>query len=65
MSWGERMLIGLAIAGCAAAAIASETITYTYDARGRLVRAVTSNSTNTVTTNYAYDSLRPATRGAT
>ena len=52
----ERFLIGATIAGCAAGAIASETVTYTYDARGRLIR-VESNVTgnNVVTTNYAYD----------
>lgn len=46
----------LAVAGCAAMAIGAETITYVYDARGRLIR-VGSNvvGNNVVTTNYAYD----------
>ena len=52
----ELILTLLAALGCAAAAIASETITYTYDARGRLVKVVSNGSvTNNVTTNYAYD----------
>ena len=39
-----------------AVAYASETITYTYDARGRLVRVVHSGSVNNnVTANYSYD----------
>lgn len=52
----ERVLIVGGIACAAAAAIAAETITYTYDARGRLVR-VESNivGNNVVTTNYVYD----------
>ena len=56
MSRLERILMGATMAGCAAAAIASETVTYTYDARGRLIR-VESNvgGSNAVTTNYAYD----------
>ena len=51
----ENCLLLMGALGCATAAIASETITYTYDARGRLVRVVTSNGANTVTTNYSYD----------
>ena len=40
----------------AAAAYASETITYTYDARGRLVRVVHNGSVNNnVSANYTYD----------
>jgi YD repeat-containing protein len=38
------------------AAYAAETITYTYDARGRLVRVAHSGSiNNNVVTNYVYD----------
>jgi hypothetical protein len=64
MKRGERLLLGLAAISCAAAAItgswssagASETVTYTYDARGRLVRVEIKGSVNNgVTTNYAYD----------
>jgi hypothetical protein len=40
----------------AAAAMASETITYSYDARGRLVKVVRSGSVNNnVSANYSYD----------
>ena len=38
------------------AAYAAETITYTYDARGRLIRVAHSGSVNNnVVTNYVYD----------
>ncbi len=47
---------GLCLAGVAIAAWATETITYTYDARGRLVRVARSGSVNNnVTANYSYD----------
>jgi YD repeat-containing protein len=40
----------------ASAAEAAETITYTYDARGRLVQVAHSGSVNNgVTTSYSYD----------
>ena len=46
----------LLLAGAAIAAMASETITYTYDARGRLVRVVRAGSVNNnVSANYSYD----------
>jgi hypothetical protein len=46
----------LLLAGAAIAAMASETITYSYDARGRLVRVVRSGTVNNgVTANYSYD----------
>ena len=52
----ERALLAAGIAGCAAAAIASETINYSYDARGRLVKVAHSGSVNNnITTNYVYD----------
>ena len=51
----ERLLIALAITGLTAAAIAQETITYSYDARGRLVRVVSNSSGNSVSVNYSYD----------
>jgi YD repeat-containing protein len=48
------IFLGLLLLG--AAAYAAETITYTYDARGRLVRVVHSGTVNSnVTTNYTYD----------
>jgi hypothetical protein len=47
----------LALVGIAgAAALATETITYTYDARGRLVRVERTGSVNNnVTAEYKYD----------
>ena len=47
------LLAGLAVA---AAAMATETLTYSYDARGRLVKVQHSgNVNNGVVTNYQYD----------
>ena len=52
----EKLLIALAIAGVAAGAVASGTITYSYDARGRLVKVQRSGTVNNnVTANYSYD----------
>jgi coenzyme F420-reducing hydrogenase delta subunit len=54
----EKTLIVLFIAAltAAAAATASETITYTYDARGRLIQVKHSGTiNNNVTANYQYD----------
>jgi uncharacterized protein involved in exopolysaccharide biosynthesis len=54
----ERLLLALFIVAltAGAGAIASETITYTYDARGRLVQVKHSGSVNNnVTANYQYD----------
>ena len=53
----EKVLIALIIAALAGvAATASETITYTYDARGRLVQVKHAGSVNNnVTANYTYD----------
>jgi hypothetical protein len=50
-------LVGAAMAGLAgAAAWASETITYTYDARGRLVKVERAGSVNNnVSATYTYD----------
>jgi uncharacterized protein involved in exopolysaccharide biosynthesis len=49
--------IALALAGIVgAAALATETITYTYDARGRLVKVERKGSVNNnVTAEYKYD----------
>ena len=60
MKMGEHALLLLAgaagIGVAAAAASAGETINYTYDARGRLVKVVRSGSVNNnVSANYAYD----------
>jgi hypothetical protein len=50
-------LVVLAIALlCGALAFAAETITYTYDAKGRLIRVVrTGTVNNNVTTEYTHD----------
>lgn len=54
-SWLELAAIVTAI-GLAAAASATETITYKYDSRGRLVRVVRNGTiTSNVSTNYTYD----------
>jgi uncharacterized protein RhaS with RHS repeats len=48
--------IGLTALAAVAAAYASETQTYSYDARGRLVRVQHNGSVNAnVSTNYSYD----------
>jgi YD repeat-containing protein len=47
---------GLGLVALAAVANASETLTYSYDARGRLVRVQHNGSVNNnVSTNYNYD----------
>ena len=52
----ETLLIALTVAALAAAAMASETINYSYDARGRLVKVARSGSVNNnVIANYSYD----------
>lgn len=52
----EKILIAISIAGIAATAMASETINYSYDARGRLVQVKHSGSVNNnVSANYTYD----------
>jgi len=50
-------MIGIAaVTGLAAEALASETVTYTYDARGRVVAVKHSGTVNNnVQSNYAYD----------
>ena len=56
MKRGEKFALAAAGLAVAAAALASETITYTYDARGRLVKVARSGSVNNnVTANYSYD----------
>lgn len=50
-------MIGIAaVTGLAVAALASETVTYTYDARGRVVAVKHSGTVNNnIQSNYAYD----------
>lgn len=52
----EKSLLVVAGLGCAAAAVASETVTYSYDNRGHLVKVVHSGSVNNgIVTNYTID----------
>jgi len=59
MRTGERVLIAAAISGSALAAMmasASETVNYTYDARGRLVKVDRSGTVNNnIKAEYKYD----------
>ena len=49
-------LLGLCLGGAAIAAWAAETITYTYDSRGRLVKVERSGTVNNnVQAEYKYD----------
>ena len=53
-----RKIMGalLAVAGLAAPATAAETISYSYDARGRLIQAARTGTVNNgVTTSYQFD----------
>jgi len=52
----EKILLTGAALAAAAAAVAAETITYSYDARGRLIGVARSGTVNNgVSTNYSYD----------
>lgn len=62
----HRWIVGLGVATAAAAAFAAETITYKYDARGRLIRVVhTGSVNNNVTTNYTIDKAENRTNKTT
>jgi YD repeat-containing protein len=51
-----RRLVCAALIAASTAALASETITYTYDAKGRLVKVERSGTVNNgVTTQYIHD----------
>lgn len=51
-----RLMSGVALIAIATPILASETITYTYDAKGRLTKVVRTGSVNNaVTAQYAYD----------
>ena len=57
---------GASLLALASAAEATETITYRYDARGRLVRVErTGTVNNNVTTSYAFDGAHNRTQKAT
>jgi predicted lipoprotein with Yx(FWY)xxD motif len=50
------LLAAAAVAAVPALAMATETITYSYDARGRLIQVARSGTVNNnVVTNYTYD----------
>jgi uncharacterized protein involved in exopolysaccharide biosynthesis len=50
------LVLSAAVLGAAGAAIATETITYTYDAKGRLVKVVHSGTVNNnVQVEYTHD----------
>ncbi|MGN6849200.1 MAG: hypothetical protein ACTHJK_06960 [Sphingomicrobium sp.] len=52
LRYAVLVLLGLS----ATVALATETITYTYDARGRLIKVVHSGTVNNnVVSNYSYD----------
>jgi hypothetical protein len=52
----EKVTLVIVATLCAAAAMATETITYTYDARGRLVKVMRTGSVNNnVSSSYSYD----------
>jgi uncharacterized protein involved in exopolysaccharide biosynthesis len=56
MSSRHRLFLAAVITAIAAAAYAAETITYKYDARGRLVKVERSGTVNNgVTTDYTID----------
>lgn len=51
-----KLLLGCALAVLPVAAQATETVTYTYDAKGRLVKVVhTGTINNNLTTTYGHD----------
>ncbi|TMJ18515.1 MAG: hypothetical protein E6G92_01290 [Alphaproteobacteria bacterium] len=52
----KKIMLALASAAVTATAIASETISYSYDSRGRLVKVVRSGTVNNnVSAEYKYD----------
>ena len=56
MTGRKRLALLLAGAAAAAPTIAAETVTYRYDARGRLVRVERAGTVNNnVATNYTFD----------
>ena len=60
----ERVsLVGAMLLAAAAPAFASETVTYSYDAKGRLVKVVrTGTVNNNVTVEYTHDKADNRTR---
>ena len=61
-----RTFLAACLAFTATAAIAAETITYTYDARGRLIQVTHSGTVNNgVTTAYSHDKAHNRTNKTT
>jgi len=62
----EFSLLAIGALGCAAAALASETITYSYDNRGRLVKVVHNGTVNNnIVTTYTVDKAENRTNKTT
>jgi len=56
MRHGDKLVFAMAALMVAATALASETVTYTYDARGRLVKVERAGTVNNgVRAGYEYD----------
>lgn len=56
MSTLSKAMVAMLLASASTEALASETATYTYDAKGRLVKVVKSGSVNNgVATDYTHD----------
>lgn len=54
----RKYFLGLILVASASSAFATETVTYTYDARGRLIQVVHSGSVNNgVQTTYTQDKV--------
>lgn len=63
---GLKLATAVTMLTLSGAALAAETVTYTYDARGRLVQVARSGSVNNgVTTGYTYDKANNRTNKST
>lgn len=63
MKASRSLLLGAASIGLAVPAIATETVAYTYDAKGRLTKVVrTGTVNNNVTVEYEHDKADNRTR---
>ena len=61
-----RLLVGFALAATPVAVQATETVTYTYDAKGRLVKVVHAGTVNnSLTTTYSHDKANNRTNVTT
>jgi len=59
----RRILLGLCLLATSSSAASTETIAYTYDAKGRLVKVVrTGTVNNNVTAEYTHDKADNRTR---